>query len=151
MNATVKEEKLQWLKAEPPDSTCRILSNVRCLSEGVDVPALDAVLFLSPRQSQIDVVQSVGRVMRKAPGKKRGYVILPVVIPAGIEPHEALNDNKTYKAVWQVLQALRSHDDRFDAEINKIDLNGPNLSRMEVIAITDRITRRDRVSADKKS
>jgi predicted helicase len=144
MNATIKEEKLQWLKAEPPESTCRILSNVRCLSEGVDVPALDAVLFLSPRQSQIDVVQSVGRVMRKAPGKKRGYVILPVVIPAGIEPHEALNDNKTYKAVWQVLQALRSHDDRFDAEINKIDLNGPNLNRMEVIAITDKIGSREK-------
>ena len=96
MNASEKEAKLDWLKAEPPENTCRILSNVRCLSEGVDVPALDAVLFLTPRNSQVDVVQSVGRVMRNAPGKKRGYVILPVVIPAGVEPHEALNDNKTY-------------------------------------------------------
>ncbi|WP_035418918.1 helicase-related protein, partial [Ferrovum myxofaciens] len=83
MNASEKDEKLSWLKAESPDNTCRILSNVRCLSEGVDVPALDAVLFLTPRNSQVDVVQSVGRVMRNAPGKKRGYVILPVVIPAG--------------------------------------------------------------------
>ncbi|TGM09646.1 DEAD/DEAH box helicase [Leptospira yasudae] len=140
MNATEKESKLQWLKENVPENRCRILSNVRCLSEGVDVPALDAVLFLSPRQSQIDVVQSVGRVMRMAPGKKRGYVILPVVIPAGVEPHEALNDNKTYKVVWQVLQALRSHDNRFDAEINKIDLNGPNLSRMEVIAVTNELS-----------
>lgn len=88
MNASEKETKLDWLKAEIPDNTCRILSNVRCLSEGVDVPALDAVLFLTPRNSQVDVVQSVGRVMRNAPGKKRGYVILPVVIPAGVEPHE---------------------------------------------------------------
>jgi predicted helicase len=72
MNASQKEEKLNWLKAESPDNTCRILSNVRCLSEGVDVPALDAVLFLTPRNSQVDVVQSVGRVMRNAPGKKRG-------------------------------------------------------------------------------
>jgi predicted helicase len=141
MNASQKEEKLQWLKAPIEDNTCRILSNVRCLSEGVDVPALDAVLFLSPRNSAVDVVQSVGRVMRTAPGKQRGYVILPVVIPAGIEPHEALNDNKTYAVVWQVLQALRSHDDRFDAMINKMDLelNQSIISKMEVIAITDKI------------
>ena len=72
MNASEKEGKLAWLKAEAPDNTCRILSNVRCLSEGVDVPALDAVLFLTPRNSQVDVVQSVGRVMRNAPGKRRG-------------------------------------------------------------------------------
>ncbi|MEY4569428.1 MAG: hypothetical protein RLZZ398_867 [Verrucomicrobiota bacterium] len=89
MNASQKEEKLNWLKAESPENTCRILSNVRCLSEGVDVPALDAVLFLTPRNSQVDVVQSVGRVMRNAPGKNRGYVILPVVIPVGVEPHDA--------------------------------------------------------------
>jgi predicted helicase len=138
MNASQKEEKLDWLKAEAPESTCRILSNVRCLSEGVDVPALDAVLFLTPRNSQIDVVQSVGRVMRIAPGKKRGYVILPVVIPTGMEPHEALNDNKTFSVVWQVLQALRSHDDRFDAIVNKLDLIGKDPRKMEVIAITDK-------------
>lgn len=139
MNASQKEEKLSWLKAEAPDNTCRILSNVRCLSEGVDVPALDAVLFLTPRNSQVDVVQSVGRVMRNAPGKKRGYVILPVVIPDAMEAHEALNDNKTYKVVWQVLQALRSHDDRFDAMVNKLDLIGKDPKKMEVIAITDKI------------
>ena len=142
MNASEKEGKLAWLKAEPPENTCRILSNVRCLSEGVDVPALDSVLFLTPRNSQVDVVQSVGRVMRNAPGKKRGYVILPVVIPAGVEPHHALNDNKTYAVVWQVLQALRSHDDRFDAMINKLDLIGQDARKMEVVAITDAIQRR---------
>jgi predicted helicase len=139
MSAGQKEEKLAWLKEDTPAHTCRILSNVRCLSEGVDVPALDAVLFLTPRNSQVDVVQSVGRVMRNAPGKKRGYVILPVVIPAGVEPHDALNDNETYRVVWQVLQALRSHDDRFDATINKLDLTGPDPRKMEVIAITDKI------------
>lgn len=143
MNASAKEAKLNWLKEEPPANTCRILSNVRCLSEGVDVPALDAVLFLTPRNSQVDVVQSVGRVMRNAPGKKRGYVVLPVVIPAGMEPHEALNDNQTYKVVWQVLQALRSHDDSFDAMVNKLDLIGSDPRKMEVIAITDK--------ADKKA
>lgn len=142
MNASEKEAKLAWLKDASPDNTCRILSNVRCLSEGVDVPALDAVLFLTPRNSQVDVVQSVGRVMRNAPGKKRGYVILPVVIPVGVEAHEALNDNQTYKVVWQVLQALRSHDDRFDAMVNKLDLIGRDTSKMEVIAITDKIAKK---------
>lgn len=142
MNASEKEEKLAWLKSKSPENTCRILSNVRCLSEGVDVPALDAVLFLTPRNSQVDVVQSVGRVMRNSPGKKLGYVILPVVIPAGMEAHEALNDNKTYSVVWQVLQALRSHDDRFDAMVNKLDLIGKDTSKMEVIAITDKIQKK---------
>ena len=142
MNAAQKEAKLDWLKEELPENTCRVLSNVRCLSEGVDVPALDAVLFLTPRNSQVDVVQSVGRVMRKPKdsNKKLGYVILPVVIPTGMTPEEALNDNKSYKIVWEVLQALRSHDDRFDAMINKLDLAGQDKSRMEVIAITDKIS-----------
>ena len=141
MNAGEKEAKLNWLKAPSPENTCRILSNVRCLSEGVDVPALDAVLFLTPRNSQVDVVQSVGRVMRRTPdGKKKlGYVILPVVIPAGMEPHEALNDNQVYRVVWEVLQALRSHDDRFDAMINKLDLIGQDTRKMEVICITDKL------------
>lgn len=145
MNASQKEEKLNWLKAETESNICRILSNVRCLSEGVDVPALDAVLFLTPRNSQVDVVQSVGRVMRNSEdpitGKKKqlGYVILPVVIPSGMSPEEALNDNKTYKVVWEVLQALRSHDDRFDAMINKVDLIGNTNGKMEVIPVTDKI------------
>jgi predicted helicase len=142
MSASEKDACLSWLKEDPPENTCRILSNVRCLSEGVDVPALDAVLFLTPRNSQVDVVQSVGRVMRNAPGKKRGYVVLPVVIPAGVEPHEALNDNQTYKVVWQVLQALRSHDDKFDALVNKLDLIGRDPAKMEVIAITDKVEKK---------
>lgn len=151
MNASQKEEKLDWLKAEPPEDTCRILSNVRCLSEGVDVPALDAVLFLTPRNSQVDVVQSVGRVMRNAPNKKRGYVVLPVVIPTGMEPHEALNDNKVYKVVWEVLQALRSHDDRFDAMINKLDLIGKDNNKMEVIAVTNKVNKKTKKAKGTKN
>jgi len=151
MGADLKEQKLNWLKANPEKQfdengnerpVCRILSNVRCLSEGVDVPALDAVLFLTPRNSQVDVVQSVGRVMRLAPNKSKGYVILPVVIPPGVEPNKALDDNQTYKVVWQVLQALRSHDDRFDAMINKMDLTGIDRSKMEVIAITNKVAKK---------
>ena len=124
MAATTRDAKLSWLNDSPSDGNeCRILTNVRCLSEGVDVPSLDAVLFLSARNSQIDVVQSVGRVMRVAPGKKFGYIIIPVLIPANVSPEEALNDNKRFAVVWTVLNALRAHDDRFSATVNKIELN----------------------------
>lgn len=122
-NALQRNHELDWLKAPIPGNECRILSNARCLSEGVDVPGLDAVLFLNPRNSVVDVVQSVGRVMRKAPGKEYGYIILPVGIPADMSPSEALSDNKRFRVVWQVLQALRAHDDRFNATVNKLDLN----------------------------
>jgi len=123
MNATDRNELLSWLKEEPNERECRVLTNVRCLSEGVDVPSLDAVLFLSARNSQVDVVQSVGRVMRKSPGKKYGYIIIPIVVPADVEADKALDDNERYKVVWTVLNALRAHDDRFNATVNKIELN----------------------------
>jgi predicted helicase len=134
MSALVREEKLAWLKTAPPfGRECRILSNVRCLSEGVDVPSLDAVLFLSPRNSQVDVVQSVGRVMRTSPGKRYGYIIIPVLIPAGVSPEEALDDNNRFKVVWTVLNALRAHDDRFDAIINTISLNKRLPSQVQIM------------------
>jgi predicted helicase len=136
-NVLQRNERLDWLKAESPENTCRILSNARCLSEGVDVPALDAVLFLNPRNSTVDVVQSVGRVMRKHKDKKYGYVILPIGIPAGMTPEEALADHQRYKVVWQVLQALRAHDDRFNAMVNKIDLNKNATNRIQVIGVGD--------------
>lgn len=123
MSAPRRDELLGWLKEDTPDGDCRILTNVRCLSEGVDVPALDAVLFLSARNSQVDVVQSVGRVMRKSPGKKYGYIIIPVVVPSDVEADKALDDNERYKVVWTVLNALRAHDDRFNAIVNKLELN----------------------------
>ena len=123
MNSTDRDEKLAWLKEPTEGNECRILTNVRVLSEGVDVPSLDAVLFLSARNSPVDVVQSVGRVMRLSPGKKYGYIIIPVVVPSDIDAKQALDNNERYKAVWTVLNALRAHDDRFNATINKIDLN----------------------------
>lgn len=123
MAAPQRDEMLSWLKEETDQNECRIITNVRVLSEGVDVPSLDAVLFLSARNSQVDVVQSVGRVMRIAPGKKYGYIIIPVVVPADVEADKALNDNERYKVVWTVLNALRAHDDRFNATVNKIELN----------------------------
>lgn len=123
MTAPYRDELLGWLKADAEDNECRVLTNVRCLSEGVDVPSLDAVMFLSARNSQVDVVQSVGRVMRKAPGKNYGYIIIPVIVPSDVEADKALDDNERYKVVWTVLNALRAHDDRFNATVNKIELN----------------------------
>ena len=124
MGAGIRQQKLAWLNdVGPGTNTCHVLSNVRCLSEGVDVPSLDAILFLSARNSPVDVVQSVGRVMRRAPGKKYGYVIIPVVVPPGMSAVEALDSSDVYNVVWTVLNALRAHDDHFEAEINKIDLN----------------------------
>ena len=124
-NALERKGLIDWLKGSK-DGVCRILSNARCLSEGVDVPALDAVFFMAARKSPVEIVQAVGRVMRKAEGKKYGYIVLPVAIPPGVAPEKALNDNKRFAAVWGVLRALRSHDDRFDAEINRIDLQKPD-------------------------
>lgn len=135
-NAKSRGALLDWLKANAGDDICRILTNARCLSEGVDVPALDAIMFLHPRKSQIDVVQSVGRVMRRAEGKKMGYVILPVGVPAGVPPEQALNDNEKYRVVWQILNALRAHDDRFDATINKASLGQDVSNAIEIIGVT---------------
>lgn len=138
MGASQRDELLSWLNNTPEDTKeCRILTNVRCLSEGVDVPSLDAVMFLSARNSQVDVVQSVGRVMRTSANKKYGYIIIPVMIPEGTPPEEALDDNKRYSVIWTVLNALRAHDDRFDAEINKINLNKKKGGRINVIGVGD--------------
>jgi predicted helicase len=123
MAAPQRDQMLTWLKEDTPGNECRVITNVRVLSEGVDVPSLDSVLFLSARNSQVDVVQSVGRVMRKSPGKKYGYIIIPVVVPVDVEPEHALDDNERYKVVWTVLNALRAHDDRFNALVNKLELN----------------------------
>lgn len=135
MNAMVRAEKLDWLKEDAGENVCRVLSNARCLSEGVDVPSLDAVMFLNPRRSVVDVVQSVGRVMRLAPGKKYGYIILPVVIPAGVEPEQALDRNKSFDVVWEVLQALRAHDERFDAMVNQVELNEKRSTKIDVMGV----------------
>ena len=123
MNALQRSSRISWLEADMPSNESRVLTNARCLSEGVDVPGLDSVIFFNPRNSMVDVVQSVGRVMRKAEGKDYGYIILPVAVAPGVSPSQALNDNTRFKVVWQILNALRAHDDRFNAKVNSIALN----------------------------
>lgn len=135
MNALEKNKKISWLKDEVPDNTCRILSNARFLTEGVDVPDLDAIMFLKPRKSKIDIAQAVGRVMRKSPGKDYGYVILPIGVPAGADEHSVLDNNDKYRVVWEVLNALRSLDERFDATINKLELNKKKPDQIQIIGV----------------
>lgn len=113
--------------------SCRILTNASCLSEGVDVPALDAVMFLEPRKSQVDIIQSVGRMMRRA--EKYGYIILPVVTPVGSALEEALNGDDAFRVVWEVLQALRAHDEHFDAMVNRIDSNKKRPDQMRIVNV----------------
>ena len=139
MDATEKANRLEWLRADTEEGRCKILFNVRCLSEGVDVPSLDAVLFLSPRKSMVDVVQTVGRVMRtsKNTKKERGYVIIPIVTPAGIPADSVLDNNKDFETVWQVLRALKSIDEDFGSMVDG-QLKTVNSEKLEVICLTDK-------------
>ena len=129
MDSKTRNSKLEWLAADTSGGeheTCRILTNARCLAEGVDVPSLDAVIFFAPKKSKIDVVQAVGRVMRTFKGKKYGYIILPVFIPSGMAPEDALDNSRTFDVVWDVLQALRSHDKRVDAYVDSLPFRKKN-------------------------
>ncbi len=110
MNCKDRLEKLEKLNQFQPN-TCKVLSNARCLSEGVDVPALDSIVFFDGKSAMVDIIQAVGRVMRKAKRKKRGYIILPIAL----EEHEIQNldeavNNTNFKNIWKVIKALRSHD-----------------------------------------
>lgn len=134
MNALQKGEVLDWLAdPEKPSDEARIVSNVRFLTEGIDVPTLDAVIFLAPKKSQVDIVQAVGRIMRKAEGKDYGYIILPIVIPADETPETILDNNKNYEVVWQVINALRSVDERFEAMVDKLNIAKPK--QLKVIGV----------------
>ncbi|PAY36895.1 type ISP restriction/modification enzyme [Ligilactobacillus salivarius] len=133
LNALQKKTELDWLANDIADNEARLLSNVRFLTEGIDVPNLDAVIFLSPKKSQVDIVQAVGRIMRKFEGKEYGYIIIPIVIDTNSDPADVLDSNDKYKEVWQVLNALRSTDERFDAEINKLELNKKKSGRINII------------------
>lgn len=136
LNALQKEEQIDWLADDNvEDNHARVLSNVRFLTEGIDVPNLDAIIFFSPKKSQVDIVQAVGRIMRRAEGKEYGYIILPIVVADGVDPRDALDNDKQYRQVWQVLNALRSTDERFDAEVNKLDLNKKKNGKINFIGV----------------
>ena len=121
-NASTKSHKLAWL-SEAPKEEMRVLSNAKCLTEGIDVPSLDAVCFFDKRDSVVDVVQAVGRAIRKADSKKYGYIILPLVLSdEEIKSYDKTLKGDKFKIVWQTLKALRSHDERLidEARINEV-------------------------------
>ncbi|WRE96289.1 DEAD/DEAH box helicase [Helicobacter pylori] len=110
MNCKERLDKLENLNTFEPN-TCKVLSNARCLSEGVDVPALDSVIFFDGRSAMVDIIQAVGRVMRKAKNKKRGYIILPIALrESEIKNLDEAVKNTNFQNIWKVLKALRSHD-----------------------------------------
>ncbi len=110
MNCKERLEKLENLN-QFKSNTCKVLSNARCLSEGVDVPALDSVIFFDGKSAMVDIIQAVGRVMRKAKNKKRGYIILPIALAESeINNLDEAVNNTNFKNIWKVLKALRSHD-----------------------------------------
>lgn len=153
LNALQKEEQIDWLADDSvEDNHARVLSNVRFLTEGIDVPNLDAIIFFSPKKSQVDIVQAVGRIMRRAEGKEYGYIILPIVVADGVDPRDALDNDKQYKQVWQVLNALRSTDERFDAEVNKLALNKKKDGKINFIGVDsspdEEVTEADGIEAE---
>ena len=118
-NSRNRGERIDWLRASSSEpNEIRILSNARCLQEGVDVPALDAVAFMEPRNSPIDIIQSIGRVMRQSAGKEAGYVIVPIPILKGDDPDYVLKKNRRYEQVNRILRAILAHDDELQGMLN---------------------------------
>ena len=119
-NSRSRGERIDWLRASSSEpKEMRILSNARCLQEGVDVPALDAVVFMEPKKSPIDIIQSIGRVMRKSDGKSEGYVIVPIPILKGDDPNYVLSNNRRFEQINKILRAVLAHDDSLQRILNE--------------------------------
>ena len=118
MPASKRKIKLDQLKVLNADERA-VLSNARCLSEGVDVPSLDGVAFIDPRSSQVDIIQAVGRAIRLSPDKKAGTIILPVFIKSGEDAASTI-EASNFKPIWDVLDALKAHDDVLADELDQI-------------------------------
>ena len=118
MSAGARRVELDRLRALD-DFGWGLLANAQCLSEGVDVPSLDGVAFVDPRRSEVDIIQAVGRAIRKAPGKRVGTIVIPVFIDAGDDPETVLDDS-AFKPVWDVVKALRAHDGQLALELDEL-------------------------------
>ncbi len=118
MTAGERHVRLQHL-SRLDDGQRGLLTNARCLSEGVDVPTLDGVAFIDPRRSEVDIVQAVGRAIRKSEDKNVGTIVIPVFIGTDTDPEIALDDS-AFKPVWDVIKALRSHDDELGEQLDEL-------------------------------
>lgn len=130
-----RQASLTWLAKTSAANETRVISNVRCLGEGVDVPALDGVVFLDPRQSTIDIIQAIGRVMRRAEGKTEGYVVLPIVCNPQTLNHNVREDdpalkrqNQQWLSIIKVINALAAHDERLSDQLMEFKIN-PDYSK----------------------
>ncbi len=118
MSAGKRKVKLDRLK-ELRANERAVLSNARCLAEGVDVPSLDGVAFIDPRSSHVDIVQAVGRAIRLSPEKKTGTIILPVFLKSAANAVSAIEASH-FKPIWEVLDALKAHDDVLAWDLDQI-------------------------------
>ena len=120
MTAMARKEEIKWLdESAENDKECRILSNARCLQEGVDVPALDAVAFMDPKKSSVDIIQAIGRAMRKDDNKSHGYIMLPVPTFSGSDPEKQMRKDPSYKMISDVMSAMLAHDNRLVGLLNQ--------------------------------
>ncbi|GAA8055359.1 DEAD/DEAH box helicase family protein [Helicobacter pylori] len=153
MNCKVRLEKLEELNEFKPN-TCKVLSNARCLSEGVDVPALDSIVFFDGKSAMVDIIQAVGRVMRKAKHKKRGYIILPIALEESeIQNLDEAVNNTNFKNIWKVIKALRSHDPSLVDEATfreKIKVFGSDDSNNDETNQDDKEPQKDKTEQDPK-
>jgi len=118
-----QSERSRLLKKfkEPTQGSSALLGNVRCLSEGVDVQSLDGIAFIDPKGSEIDIIQAVGRVIRKSVHKKIGTILIPVFVDDITNEVVAL-EQSCFKVVWRIIKALRAHDDILAEELDSIRL-----------------------------
>lgn len=153
MNCKVRLDKLEELNKFEPN-TCKVLSNARCLSEGVDVPALDSIVFFDGKSAMVDIIQAVGRVMRKAKHKKRGYIILPIALEESeIQNLDEAVNNTNFKNIWKVIKALRSHDPSLVDEATfreKIKIFGSDDSNNDETNQDDEEPTKDKTEQDPK-
>jgi predicted helicase len=141
MNTDMREGIMKQFKS----SDIGVLSNAQCLTEGVDIPAVDGVVFFDPKNSLIDIVQAVGRAMRVKEGKERGYVILPVWFTPNSNIEEAV-DKSIFQSVVKVINSLKAYDTRLQAEIRELHLDdgrkkqrGNEKYRIHMSSLTDSI------------
>ncbi|MBE8232886.1 MAG: DEAD/DEAH box helicase family protein, partial [Endozoicomonadaceae bacterium] len=145
MNSPRRADLMQYLREENANQDCRILSNAKCLTEGVDIPALDGICFYSKKSSFVDIIQAIGRVLRKSSGKEYGYIILPICIDSNkIDDIDTeIRNNKDFDIIWQVLAALKSHDealvDRSDylKKIKVLRFDGKGGEKTDAGEVTD--------------
>ena len=120
--AAERFNELERLRKATVDGRRHITTNVKVLSEGIDVPALDAICFLEERKSEIDIVQAVGRVMRRPPtgSKQLGYIIVPIVMDPQLDFEETLSSwEQDWRILGQVLRSLRAHDKRIETDLTE--------------------------------